>query len=129
MVQIQVVSGRKAGGSWVARRFPIRIGRSAASDLQLEEGGVWDQHIQLQCDPGRGVILQTQPQALTTVNGQPVQEAVLRNGDTIELGSAKLRFGLSATRQRGLRFREGLTWASIAAVSMGQVALVYLLLR
>lgn len=129
MVQIQVESGRKAGASWVARRFPIRIGRSASADLQLEEGGVWDQHLQLQCDANRGIILQTQPQALTTVNGQPVQEAVLRNGDTIELGSAKLRFGLSPTRQRGLRFREVLTWACIAAVSVGQVALVYLLLR
>jgi len=36
---------------------------------------------------------------------------------------------LSETRQRGLRFREWLTWAGIAAVNLGQVALIYWLIR
>jgi hypothetical protein len=63
------------------------------------------------------------------VNGQPVQQAVLRNGDAIDIGSLRLRFWLSETRQAGLRFREGITWAGIAAISLGQVALIYWLLH
>ena len=40
-----------------------------------------------------------------------------------------MQFWLSETRQAGLRFREGLTWAGIAAISLGQVGLIYWLLR
>jgi pSer/pThr/pTyr-binding forkhead associated (FHA) protein len=107
----------------------VRIGRSAKADLQSDESGVWDQHLQLDFEPAAGLVLTAQPDALTTVNGQPVQQVVLRNGDTISAGSLKLQFWLSETRQRGLRFREGLTWAAIAVISLGQVAIVYWLVR
>jgi pSer/pThr/pTyr-binding forkhead associated (FHA) protein len=129
MVQLKVLSDKKAGTAWVARRFPVRIGRSAQADLQSDESGVWDQHLRVDFDPAAGLVLTAQPDALTTVNGQPVQQAVLRNGDSISAGSLKLQFWLSETRQRGLRFREGLTWAAIAVISLGQVAIVYWLVR
>jgi len=129
MVQLKVLSGKKAGTTWVARRFPVRIGRSADADLRLEEHGVWDEHLQLDFNPAEGIVMSAQPNALATVNGQPVQQAVLRNGDAIDIGSLRLRFWLSETRQTGLRFREGITWAGIAAISLGQVALIYWLLH
>jgi pSer/pThr/pTyr-binding forkhead associated (FHA) protein len=129
MVQLKVLSGKKAGTAWVARRFPVRIGRSSKADLQSEEGGVWEQHLNLDFDPDAGLVLTAQPNALAAVNGQSVQRAVLRNGDVIEIGSLKLQFWLSETRQRGLRFREGLTWAAIATISLGQVAIIYWLVR
>ena len=129
MVQLKVLSGKQAGTAWSARRFPVRIGRSSNADLRSEESGVWDQHLQLDFDPAAGVVLTTYPQALAAVNGQSVERAVLRNGDTIQIGSLKLQFWLSETRQRGLRFREGLTWATIAAISLGQVAIIYWLVR
>ncbi len=129
MVQLNVLSGNKAGTVWVARRFPVRIGRSSAADLQLEENGVWDQHLRLDLNPKEGIILSAESQALATVNGEPVQQVVLRNGDVIDIGSLKLQFCLSDTRQTGLRFREGLTWGAIAAISLGQVGLIYWLLR
>ena len=129
MVQLKVLTGKKAGTAWVARRFPVRIGRSSAADLQLEESGVWDQHLQLDFHPAEGIVLSAQPNALATVNGQPVQQALLRNGDAIAIGSMRLQFWLSETRQGGLRIREGLTWAGIAAISLGQICLIYWLLR
>ncbi len=129
MIQLKVLSGKKAGTVWVARRFPVRIGRSAASDLQSEEDGVWDDHLQLTFKPAEGIVLSAQPNALASVNGQPVSQTVLRNGDEIAIGSLKLQFWLSETRQAGLRFREGLTWAGIAAISLGQVWLIYWLLH
>jgi hypothetical protein len=128
MVLLKVVSGKKAGTAWVARRFPVRIGRSATADLQLEEGGVWDQHLQLDFNPAEGIVLSAQPKALAAVNGQPVDRAVLRNGDAIDIGSLKLQFWLTETRQTGLSFREALTWVALVAVSIGQVGLIYWLL-
>lgn len=127
MIQLKVLSGKTAGTTWGARRFPVRVGRSTAADLQLAEEGVWDQHLRLDFNPAEGIILSAQPNALVTVNGHPLQQTVLRNGDTIGFGSQRVQFWLSETRQRGLRFRERLTWVAIAAISLGQVGLIYLL--
>ena len=55
MIQFSILSGKKAGTSWVARRFPVRIGRAAVSDLQIEEEGVWDQHLQVDFIPADGL--------------------------------------------------------------------------
>jgi hypothetical protein len=129
MVQLKFLSGKQAGTVWVARRFPVRIGRSVSADLQLEENGVWDQHLQLDFNLTEGIVLSALPNALATVNGQPVRQAVMRNGDAIDIGSLRMQFWLSETRQVGLSFREGLTWAGIAAVSLGQVGLIYWLLH
>ena len=129
MIQLKVLSGKKAGAAWVARHFPVRIGRSAGADLQVEEGGVWEQHLQLDFNPAEGIVLSTQPDALATVNGQAVHQTILRNGDTIDIGSLRLQFWLSEPRQADLRLREGFTWAAIAAISLGQVGLIYWLLR
>ncbi len=129
MVQLKVLSGQKAGTAWTARRFPVKIGRSASADLQSEEQGIWDQHLRLDFDPAVGVVLSAQPNALAAVNGQPVQQTALRNGDLISIGSLKMQFWLTETRQVGLRFREGLTWAVITVISLGQVALIYWLVR
>lgn len=129
MVQIKILSGKKAGTIWSARRFPVRIGRSAGVDLQLEEHGVWDEHCRIELHPGTGFVLETQPDALVTINGQPAQRALLRNGDTIEIAALKLQFWLSETPQRGLRLQEWLVWTAVAGVSLGEIALIYWLVQ
>ena len=129
MVQLRILSGKKAGTSWVTRRFPVRVGRAPTCDLQLEEHGVWNDHFQIDFNPAAGFVLVTQPEALITANGQPAQRVVLRNGDTVEIGALKIQFWLSDARQRSLRLSEWLVWGLIAAVSLGQVALVYWLPR
>ena len=129
MVQLKILSGNKAGSSWDARHFPVRIGRSAESHLRLEEVGVWDDHLKLSQHVAEGFVLETHANALASINGHPVQRAILRNGDTIELGSVKLQFWLSSPRQRGQALREAFVWVLITAVCLGQVALVYWLLK
>ena len=129
VIQLEVLSGSKAGAVWTPRRFPVRIGRSPAADLQLAEDGVWEQHLQLDFKPHDGFFLTTQPNALAMLNGQAVENARLRNGDAIQLGALKLRFWLGPTRQAGLRFREWLVWAAIAAVCLFQIATIYWLER
>ena len=128
MVQLKILSGKTAGATWVARRFPVLIGRGPAADLRLEDKGVWERHLQLDFDPAQGVVLSTEPDALASVNGLRVQTALLRNGDTLELGSLKLQFWLSETRQKALAFREALTWIGIGLLTLGQLAMIYWLL-
>lgn len=129
MVQLQILSGKKAGITWIARHFPVRVGRSATCDLRLEEHGIWDEHFHISLNPAAGFVLETQPDALITANGLPTQRLVLRNGDTIEIGALKVRFWLGEARRRGLRASEWLAWCTIAAVTFGQIALVYWLPR
>jgi pSer/pThr/pTyr-binding forkhead associated (FHA) protein len=128
MIQLNVLSGTKAGSQTVVRRFPFRVGRAPGSHLQLDDDGVWDQHLAVEFQ-SRGFSLEVAPSALITVNGEPFQNQTLRNGDIITIGSAKLQFWLSAARQRGLRLRELFVWMLIVAVTAAQFALIYWLLR
>jgi pSer/pThr/pTyr-binding forkhead associated (FHA) protein len=125
VVQLDILTGKQAGTSWVARRLPFSLGRSSPATLVLEEPGVWDRHAEFALRPGEGIAVSSLAEATLNVNGQPVQQALLRNGDVIEAGSVKLRFGLCHTRQRGLWLRETLTWIALAAVCLAQVALIY----
>jgi pSer/pThr/pTyr-binding forkhead associated (FHA) protein len=129
MVQFNILSGRKAGVQSAARRFPFRIGRAPGNELQLDDDGIWDQHLTLEFNRQKGFTLAIAPNALVAINSGLVQTAILRNGDIITLGSAKLQFWLAAARQRGLRLREAFVWALLAAVTAAQFALIYWLIR
>ncbi|MDD5139862.1 MAG: FHA domain-containing protein [Verrucomicrobiales bacterium] len=129
MIQLNILSGKQAGNQTVVRRFPFRIGRAPGNELQLEDDGVWDHHFTLEFQPQSGFNLATAPDALVTVNGGPVQNTTLRNGDTLTVGSVKLQFWLAAATQGGLRIREGFVWALLALVTLGQFVLLYWLIR
>ena len=118
-----------AGTSLNARRFPVRVGRSGKADIRIEEAGVWDEHLRINHLPGQGFELVAAPSAIVSVNQIPVQSVLLKPGDNIEIGSLRLQFWLSETVQKSSVFRERLTWFGIGLICLGQVALVYLLLR
>ena len=128
MVQLDILSGKTAGRQFMVRRFPFRIGRAANNELALDDDGVWDRHLTLDLQRGRGFTCAAAGSALASVNGQPVQCAVLRNGDVVTLGSVKLQFWLAAARQRGWRATELFVWLLIAGVVASQFALIYWLL-
>ncbi len=129
MIELHILAGKKAGSQSVVRRFPFRIGRASGNDLQLNDDGMWDQHLTLEFHRREGFKLAAAQNALVMVNNQPVQTALLRNGDVITLGSAKFQFWLAAARQRGLWLRERFVWALLVVVLLCQFALVYWLLR
>jgi hypothetical protein len=129
MIQFNILSGKKAGVQSAARRFPFRIGRAPGNELQLDDDGIWDQHLTLRFDVQQGFTLATAPDALAAVNGDPVQTAVLRSGDIVTIGSARLQFWITAARQRSLHLRETFVWALLVAVTAGQFTLIYWLLR
>jgi len=128
MVQLQLLSGHRAGTLFRGARFPIRAGRAPDLDLSLDDPGVWQRHFQIDWRP-EGLVLQTEPEALLDLNDTPVQRAVLRNGDILTIGALKIRFSLAPVRQFSLAPRECLTWIALAALCLAQVALVYLLIR
>jgi len=128
MIQLNILSGKQAGTHKVARHFPFAVGRAPGNELQLEDDGVWDQHLTIEFQPHLGFNLTTAPNALVTVNGEPAQNITLRNGDAITVGSVKLQFWLAAARQGGLRIRESFVWTLLALVTPGQFVLLYWLL-
>ena len=129
MIQLNILSGRQAGAQSVARHFPFRIGRAPGNELQLEDDGVWDEHLALEFQPQSGFNLATAPDTLATVNSEPVQNVILRNGDIIAIGSVKIQFWLAAARQGSLLLREFFLWALIAAVTAAELVLLYWLLH
>lgn len=124
MFQFEVLSGDAAGSQWLARRFPLQLGRSAASDFQIEQPGVYDQHATFDLDATGHLALSIHPPAQGAVNGEPVTTAVLRNGDLLTFGSARLRLWLAPVQQRGLRLGELLLWGIWFGVAAAQLALL-----
>jgi hypothetical protein len=97
-------------------------------DLSLDDPGVWQRHFLIDWRP-EGLVLEAEPDALLSVNDSPARQTVLRNGDIITLGALKIRFSFSPVRQSSLAPREWMTWIALGALCLGQVALVYLLIR
>ncbi len=128
MIQLHILSGQQAGGEIVVRHFPFVVGRGSPH-LPLEDGGVWEEHLQIDFQRGAGFTFTARSDAGALVNGASAAAGLLRNGDLIELGTARLRFWLARTEQRSLRVREGLTWAALFALLAGQGALAWWLLR
>jgi predicted component of type VI protein secretion system len=128
MVQLQLLSGNRAGTLFRATQFPIRAGRAPDLELSLDDPGVWQRHFQIHWRP-EGLVVQTEPEALLSLNDTPVQRAILRNGDILTLGALRIRFSLAPVRQSSLALREWLTWIALAALCLAQVALVYFLIR
>jgi len=124
MIHLQILSGKKAGSRAVASRFPFRIGRAPLNHLPLDDDGVWDQHVSLEFKIKDGFSLAATPSAIVAVNGKPVENTRLRNGDVITVGSAKIQFWLAPAPQRGLRGPENLVWLFLILVTLGQVALI-----
>ena len=129
MVQLQILSGKKAGAEWVARHFPVRVGRASANHFSLDDEGVWDRHLEISIRTGEGFLLKTDRDALASVNGHPANETLLRNGDLIQIGSVQIRFWLVPARQSSLRFREAVTWLTVGLLCASQIALIYWLLE
>lgn len=130
MIQLRILSGKKAGGQIVVRHFPFRVGRAPLNDLQIDDDGVWDSHLTLELNrENKRINLAVASNAFAAVNNHAVQSAPLKNGDVISFGSAKIQFWLAAVKQRGLRFRELFVWILLIAVTAGQFFLIYWLLK
>jgi pSer/pThr/pTyr-binding forkhead associated (FHA) protein len=129
VIQLQILSGKQAGHDIVVRRFPFRLGREVGAGLPLDEEGVWERHLEIVFQRGEGVLFTSRREALAIINGERVEQGMLRNGDLIELGSVQIRFWLARSGQKTMRIREALTWSALILLFTAQIALIYWLLR
>jgi hypothetical protein len=97
--------------------------------LRLDDAGVWDDHATLLLDEDRNFVVRTSSHAVISVNSEHGESFVVRNGDSIELGAAKLRFWLAEAKQSRLRSFEVLVGVTLVAVTLTQLALIHWLLR
>jgi pSer/pThr/pTyr-binding forkhead associated (FHA) protein len=125
MIQFSILSGPCSGQTIAPVRYPFQIGRDDGADLQLNQPGVWPRHASFDVRWLDGVWLQSEPNAMTTVNGHRVDQVRLRNGDLIEVGSVRMVFSLQPARQRGLGWRETLFWSGMALLWVGQGYLIW----
>src|SRR4051794_17657508 len=129
MIQLHILSGKKAGAIVSVSKFPLKVGRASSCGFVLEDAGVWDQHFELTWPNPQSLLLQSNAKTVTVINGTKATESALREGDLIEAGAVKMRFGFAPVRQKSLITRELLTWIGLVLLSLGQVALIYQLLR
>ncbi|MBM3836366.1 MAG: FHA domain-containing protein [Verrucomicrobia bacterium] len=125
MIQFRFLTGSHSGTFHRIAQFPCSIGRNASADIRLEDSGVWDRHLEIDLSSDRSFVLHARPEASAFVNGQRTEQSILKNGDLIEIGAAKIQFWLDPTRQKDFRLREFFTWMALAILSVGQVALIY----
>lgn len=69
-----------------------RIGRSARSDIQLDDSTVSRRHALLVDRGSHMAVLDDRSTNGLHVNGDRVDEAVLQHGDALDLGSVSLRY-------------------------------------
>ena len=87
-------------GSVVPRSVPIeagmelRVGRMAPAHVILNDATVSRQHFEISYDGRTARIRDLGSTHGTTVNGQPVTAAIIRDGDTIKAGMSTLRVRL-----------------------------------
>lgn len=128
MIQLRVLSGNSAGKLFVAKAFPFSFGRAASNTLALAEPGVFERHFEIAFTRD-GYKLTPSASAPVTINGAPLSGEILRNGDVIAAGGAKLEFALAAAPQKGLGLRESAAWALVILVAAAQAACLLWLLQ
>jgi len=129
VVHLNLLNGKAAGLEHSTRRFPLTIGRSTDCQFRVVEEGVWDHHAEIQLHQSREFVLSAGENASVTLNGNPVTKAVLRNGDLMQLGGARIHFSLSPPVSRGLKLRETLTWIGLGLLFVSQLVTIYWLVN
>jgi pSer/pThr/pTyr-binding forkhead associated (FHA) protein len=124
MLQLQILSGKRAGETFDGNARVVTVGRSEQADVVLDDPGVWLAHCRIFWDEA-GVNFEVAPQAMASINGVPVANTLLHNGDIITLGGVNLRFGYSPVRQSSMALREWLTWIALGGLCAVQVAVIY----
>lgn len=89
---LEIVQGQGRGRRAAVAAGPVVIGRSVDADLQVAHGTVSRHHCAVWRDGARYRIRDMGSTNHTRVNGAIVQEAVLADGDQIQLGDSLLRF-------------------------------------
>jgi pSer/pThr/pTyr-binding forkhead associated (FHA) protein len=87
-----VKRGPNVGSRFVLDRPSTSAGRHPGSDIFLDDITVSRRHAEFRCENGQFRIVDADSLNGTYVNRQPVDSAVLANGDEIQIGNFRLVF-------------------------------------
>lgn len=79
---------------------PVNLGRGLDNDVVVDHPRVSRHHAQLQQREGQWWLIDLVSANGTTVNAQPVSEAILHPGDVISLAGVEVRFELQGTTDK-----------------------------
>ena len=90
--RLELASGTETGRVVAVREPVLVLGRGADADIRLTDTGVSRRHAELHLDDDKVTIVDLASTNGTTVNGRPVDKALLHDGDRIGLGASVLVF-------------------------------------
>lgn len=125
MVQLNVLSKDNQQQLFLSKSFPIRIGRGKDCHLQLDDMGIWKNHLELNLNEELHFTIRTISDATAMINGEPLKGIqLLHNGDLIGIGMVKIQFWLGAVQQKKLGIREATAWTLLLAVTIAEIYLL-----
>ena len=125
MVQLNILSKDNQQQLFLFKSFPILIGRGKNCHLQLDDMGIWENHLELNLNEARHFTIRTVSDASAMINGEPLEGVErLHNGDFIGIGMVKIQFWLGAVQQKNLGLREAAAWTLLLAVTIAEIYLL-----
>jgi pSer/pThr/pTyr-binding forkhead associated (FHA) protein len=98
---VRVLAGNNEGRDYILSKPLTVLGRDERADVPLfGDPGLSPQHAAIRMENGRHTLLDGGAQMGSVVNGQPVQQQLLRDGDMIQLGQVRLLFREKATASK-----------------------------
>ena len=122
MLQLVAVDGATVQAV-TATEFPFTIGRSRSAHFRLDSPGVWDNHAAITLKGGRFHI-SPEGESLLLINDERSNGGLLRMGDQLSLGAARITVMLAPAARRGLKAREMPVWLAVGAVTLAQLLLI-----
>jgi two-component system, NtrC family, sensor kinase len=92
-----VIQGQDQGARFQVGEDPIGIGRGVRNEVRLLDTEVSRQHAEITRDNDRCVLIDRGSSNGTFVNGCPIRQVVLSDGDRIQIGRSVILFSESGT--------------------------------
>ncbi|NMB45849.1 MAG: DUF3662 and FHA domain-containing protein [Firmicutes bacterium] len=90
--ELLAMNGSHRGQTWILSDEPVSIGRSREQHIQLGDPGVSRCHAVIRLSQGRYWIEDNASTNGTRVNNELIKNAVLSDGDIVQLGTIQLQF-------------------------------------
>jgi hypothetical protein len=120
MVELAILSGRRASTVVPVPRLPCVLGREGA-DLPFPEPGVAAIHATLSDAGALGFVLNADGDASVYAAGKALRQLPLRDGTIFDLGSVRLQFRIQPARPRSLRGLEILAFALVGLTVAAEI--------
>lgn len=98
-----VKRGPNTGSQFLLDQPVTSAGRHPSSDIYLDDVTVSRRHVEFRWEDGEFRVVDLDSLNGTYVNRQPVESAVLNDGDEVQIGKFRLIFLTGSTNDRGAR--------------------------